>query len=169
MYIWVRSRRCACLFTCFCYQMIAKPGKNNWPTFAIWPILFLYDMFIQTLNWLRRRNKNVLNIQYLAAYRIPQFFKLQVSRTNTFNTEMRLYQMNYVNNTAADFLAPWVTRTSTIILLNMQGFYSLRRHLLISIGIPIINLRWSSDHLRFIMGIPLPVRRHLQDIRVFDF
>ena len=27
------------------------------------------------------------------------------------------------------------------------------------IGIPIINLRWSSDSLRFIMGIAIPVRR----------
>ena len=42
-----------------------------------------------------------------------------------------------------------------------QGLYSLRRHRLISIGIPIINLRRSSDRLRFIMGIPIPVRRRL--------
>ena len=41
------------------------------------------------------------------------------------------------------------------------GLYSLRRRRLISIGIPIINLRRSSDRLRFIMGIPIPVRRHL--------
>ena len=41
------------------------------------------------------------------------------------------------------------------------GLYSLRRRRLISIGIPIINLRWSSDRLRFIMGIPIPVRRRL--------
>ena len=42
-----------------------------------------------------------------------------------------------------------------------QGLYSLRRRRLISIGIPIINLRRSSDRLRFIMGIPIPVRRRL--------
>ena len=41
------------------------------------------------------------------------------------------------------------------------GLYSLRRRCLISLGIPIINLRWSSDCLRFIMGIPIPIRRHL--------
>ena len=41
------------------------------------------------------------------------------------------------------------------------GLYSLRRRHLISIGIPIINLRRSSDRLRFIMGIPIPVRRRL--------
>ena len=37
-----------------------------------------------------------------------------------------------------------------------QGLYSLRRRRLISIGILIINLRRSSDRLRFIMGIPIP-------------
>ena len=42
-----------------------------------------------------------------------------------------------------------------------QALYSLRRRRLISIGIPIINLRRSSDRLRFIMGIPIPVRRRL--------
>ena len=42
-----------------------------------------------------------------------------------------------------------------------QGLYSLRRRRLISIGIPIINLRRSSDRLRSIMGIPIPVRRRL--------
>ena len=41
------------------------------------------------------------------------------------------------------------------------GLYSLRRRRLISIGIPIINLRRSSDRLRFIMGIPIPVRQRL--------
>ena len=43
----------------------------------------------------------------------------------------------------------------------IQGLYSLRRRRLISIGIPIINLRRSWDRLRFIMGIPIPVRRRL--------
>ena len=42
-----------------------------------------------------------------------------------------------------------------------QGLYSLRRSCLISIGIPIINLRRSSDSLRFIMGIPIPTRGRL--------
>ena len=44
---------------------------------------------------------------------------------------------------------------------SLQGLYILRRHHLIGIGIPIINLRWSSDHLRFIIGIPIPVKWHL--------
>ena len=29
MHIWVRSRRCGCLVTWFCYQMIAKPGNKT--------------------------------------------------------------------------------------------------------------------------------------------
>ena len=41
------------------------------------------------------------------------------------------------------------------------GLYSLRRRRLVSIGIPIINLRRSSDRLMFIMGIPIPIRRRL--------
>ena len=36
---------------------------------------------------------------------------------------------------------------------------SKERHRLIGIGIPIINLRRSDDRLRFIMGIPIPIRR----------
>ena len=39
--------------------------------------------------------------------------------------------------------------------------YSLRRRHLITIGIPITNLRRSSDRLRFVLGIPIPVRRRL--------
>ena len=34
-WIWVRSRRCSCLVTWFCYQLIAKPGNktaaHSWP------------------------------------------------------------------------------------------------------------------------------------------
>ena len=39
------------------------------------------------------------------------------------------------------------------------GLYSLRRHRLVTVGIPIINLRQSPDHVRFTMAIPTPVRR----------
>ena len=48
-----------------------------------------------------------------------------------------------------------VINGSTATLL---GLYSLRRHCLIGIGIPIINLRQLSDCLRFIMGIPVSIR-----------
>ena len=51
----------------------------------------------------------------------------------------------------------WGVQKYSVAIL---GLYSLRRRRRISIGIPIINLRPSSDRLRFIMGIPLPVRRH---------
>ena len=42
-----------------------------------------------------------------------------------------------------------------------QGLYSLRWHRLIGIASPIINLRRSSGHLRFIMGILGPERRRI--------
>ena len=45
--------------------------------------------------------------------------------------------------------------------LHVQGLYSLGRHCLRGIGIPIINLRRSDDRLRFIMGIPILIRRCL--------
>ena len=32
---WVRSRRCACLITWFCYQMIAKPGNKTGPYYCL--------------------------------------------------------------------------------------------------------------------------------------
>ena len=43
------------------------------------------------------------------------------------------------------------------------GLYSLRRRRLTgtSIGIPMVNLRRSDDRLRFIMGIPILIRRRL--------
>ena len=43
----------------------------------------------------------------------------------------------------------------------IQGLCSLRRCRLTGIGIPMINLRRSDDRLRFIMGIPILVRRRL--------
>ena len=45
--------------------------------------------------------------------------------------------------------------------LVFRPLYSLRTRRLISIGIPIINLRRSSVRLLFIMGIPIPGRRGL--------
>ena len=41
------------------------------------------------------------------------------------------------------------------------GLYSLRRRRLMGIGIPMINLRRSDGCLRFIMGIPILIRRCL--------
>ena len=43
----------------------------------------------------------------------------------------------------------------------LQGLYSLRRRRLTGIGIPIINLKRSDDRLRFIIGIPILIRRRL--------
>ena len=47
-----------------------------------------------------------------------------------------------------------------IFCLNpVHGLYSLRRRRLTGIWIPMINLRRSDDRLRFIMGIPILIRR----------
>ena len=49
----------------------------------------------------------------------------------------------------------WLGTNLESVLQAILCLYSLRRHCLIAyIGIPIINLRRSSDRLRFIMGIP---------------
>ena len=56
------------------------------------------------------------------------------------------------------FRAVYILGRYTAVLL---GLYSLRTRRLISIGIPIINLRRSDDRLMFIIGIPIPVRRRL--------
>ena len=45
--------------------------------------------------------------------------------------------------------------------MEFQGLYSLRRRRLTGIGIPIIYLRRSDDRRRFIMGIPILIRRRL--------
>ena len=42
-----------------------------------------------------------------------------------------------------------------------QDNYSLKTHCFIGIGIRILNLRQSSDRLRFIMGIPIPAKQCL--------
>ena len=47
--IWVRTRRCGCLVTWFCYQMIAKPGNKtaapSWPD----PLCILKSLISQTI------------------------------------------------------------------------------------------------------------------------
>ena len=51
--IWVRSRRCSCLVTWFCYQLIAKPGNKaashtpvTWPKWSC--LLQNFGHFIHT-------------------------------------------------------------------------------------------------------------------------
>ena len=46
-----------------------------------------------------------------------------------------------------------------IVKLSKQGLCSLKRRRLTVLEIPIINLRRSDDRPRFIMGIPIPIRR----------
>ena len=46
IFIWVRSRRCGCLVTWFCYQMIAKPGNKtaapSWPDPSVFALSQMY-------------------------------------------------------------------------------------------------------------------------------
>ena len=53
-----------------------------------------------------------------------------------------------------------------ISVTGVVGHYLLKRCRLTGIEIPIINLRRSDDHLRFIMGIPISIRRcRLSELR----
>ena len=66
------------------------------------------------------------------------------------------------------YLCPSELLSLTLVLGSVKwprASIHLRRHRFINIGIPIINLRRSSDRLRFLMGIPFPVRRRLLVIR----
>ena len=45
--------------------------------------------------------------------------------------------------------------------LDIQGLYSLRQHRHISTGIVVINMRRSSDRLRLIIQVTIPIRRCL--------
>ena len=56
---------------------------------------------------------------------------------------------------------PCSTFVSVALSYQILGFYSLRRHSLMDIGIPTINLRQLSDCLRPITGIPILMRWHL--------
>ena len=49
-----------------------------------------------------------------------------------------------------------MTRRSHTNQRSLLSLYWSKRYSFIGKGIPIINLRRSSDHLRFIMGIPIP-------------
>ena len=55
--MWVRSRNCGCLFTWFCYQLIAKPGNKTatvpWPDPCKLYKKATYSCTQNTLNWLR--------------------------------------------------------------------------------------------------------------------
>ena len=67
------------------------------------------------------------------------------------------FQNNPIN---CGFKTFFVVRCLSAWWVKALGLYSLRRRRLTGIGIPMINLRRSDDHLRFIMGIPILIRRH---------
>ena len=74
----------------------------------------------------------------------------------------------WVNNREAGDLRRYRAHYDVIVMVLVRGgfnkiqvLYSLKRHRLIGIGIPIINLRRSSDRIKFVFGIPIPVSRCL--------
>ena len=59
--------------------------------------------------------------------------------------------LNLITHSPLGGKAEYSEITGSIPLL--LGLYSLKRYHLTGIGIPIIDLRWSDDHRRFIMGM----------------
>ena len=103
----------------------------------------------------------------------------QASQSTQFGGQEQVWasgQERHFSPQGTELLIRWSTRRPFLtekfmaikqLYLNLNlsswllGLYSLRRRRLIGIGIPIINLWRSSDRLRFIMGIPISVRRPL--------
>ena len=85
-------------------------------------------------------------------------------RINTWSLKSKSYWNSY-SLIQTEFLPdiigsmPWFDNVicSTCHDLCTQGFNTLRRHRLIGTGIPIINIRMSSDRLKFILGFPIPI------------
>ena len=64
--IWFRSRRCGCLVTWFCYQLIAKPGnKTAWAT-PLWPET--YDHCYQTCHWVNGCFQSAMDCHVLTTW-----------------------------------------------------------------------------------------------------
>ena len=118
-----------------------------------------------------------------SSFRIPLFFNVKALRTWTSIQHSTTGFLHLLQRKEMDFIplipsvrAPenrfhlplWTSQNLTElqrenIMPNEDklGLYSLRRRCLTGIGIPIINLRRSDDCLRFIMGIPILIRRRL--------
>ena len=96
-------------------------------------------------------------VRWIAVWLLEWKWALSVE---IYNTRFRM--TNYPIFSIVTTVFYWLcTRWGITVREVTLGLYSLRRRRLISIGIPIINLRRSSDRFRFIMGIPIPVRRRL--------
>ena len=153
MHIWVKSQNCGCLVTWFCYQLLAKPGNKT--ATVSWADPYIHGTWVV---W------NVLGHETMVCTVCLFIFLLQPITVCGTGVSVRTVWMLCI----LLLIKMLLTIQGNLYLWHMslhfiafQGLYSLRRLCLISIGIPIINLRWSSDHLRFIMGIPIPVRRRV--------
>ena len=82
------------------------------------------------------------------------FNKLFIPKTKENWTPL-LSICEWIYRSPVDFDKKWVTSVRGMA----QGLFSLRKCRLTGIRIPIINVRRSDDRLRFIMGIPILIRR----------
>ena len=55
--IWVRSGRCDCLVTWFCYQLIAKPGSKT--AAPSWPGPYVFTIRLHPMNMMTSSNGNI--------------------------------------------------------------------------------------------------------------
>ena len=162
---WVESRRYGCFVTWFCYQLIAKPGNKT--AAPLWPD----PNFVTTTKQNTTKPSTYFCELYIRC--VISHYTLQIVLV-CGDSDLYGVQYNLQMLTAAPIIRKHpieyshcfvvlcciVVISSIHIVLNYiyHGLYSLRVHHLIGTGIHIINLRWSSDHLRFIMGILLPLK-----------
>ena len=124
----------------------------------VWNSLIIFDLVDITWKWRK-------SIEYWADYVTLPFdhthdLGLKFGIAFSWEWEDRLtWNENDVNRHDHGFWWPWWDGWMYGIIT--LGLYSLRRRRLTGIGIPIINLRRSDDRLRFIIGIPILIRRRL--------
>ena len=96
--------------------------------------------------WQKASGINIHGSKYgLGHFRAHKFIKWITMLWHKLNTTVLVYELSVQQDTLC-----W-NKSCHIFKISHQYWASIRR--LISIGIPIINLRRSSDRLRFIMGI----------------
>ena len=114
---------------------------------------------LRLLQYFFYRNKHY---QYQGTnWYVPQFFGRKLFQLYTLRPRQdgRHFAENIFSNAISQM--KFIVFYWSFTVIYSQGLYSLRRRRLMGIGIPIINLRRSDDRLRFIMGIPLLIRRCL--------
>ena len=77
--IWVRSRRCGCLVTWFCYHLIAKPGNkaaaHSWPKRFVFISIRPGIYFFELLSYFCAPSENIPSIHQSRNIEIPFVFR----------------------------------------------------------------------------------------------